>query len=245
MITNCFTNFIQIIDIPDLVAAFLSFLIYVLSFMGSKNEMYTPPDDSNINFPNSIELKLSVNILYIYIVSCPLIFLLLKIAANFFFTNLIQNFRYFTFLWVSAASTFLSLAIVNYFRYFIGFPKPDTYDLCNYDFYSKKCKKKIINKSDIFSSYPSFESVIVMSTMSNLAFAFQNIFCSFNSLYVILIFLGIYVGTLNIKTFKSHPADVTASLLIGFLVSHYFWNNSKKRILIHEENIRPYQSIYN
>lgn len=247
MLTNCnekIKDFLHSLDVINLAAVIFSFVLYVLSFLGPQNEMFIPKNDSTLNFPISTELKLYENILYLYILFFPLFLLILKLLCRFLFPKKFQNFKYFTCLWISFSSTFLSLAITNYIRHFIGFPKPDTFFVCGYEPYNGKCQKKAINKLALFISYPSFESVISMTVMTNLAFILQFIFSFLSPLYLIIIFFGIYFASKNIKLFNSHPSDVSAALFIGFIVPYYFWNHSKKFILIKEEASNNYQYIY-
>lgn len=247
MLTNCYEKikaFFESLDIINFAAVILSFALYFLSFLGPQNEMYIPQNDSTVNFPKSTELKLYENILYLYIIFFPLILLILKLVCKFILPKHFHNFKYFTCLWISFASTFVSLAITNYLRHFIGMPKPDTYFVCGYDPYYGKCLKKGVNKLVLFISYPSFESVISISIMTNLAFILQFICYLFNPLYLLFLFFGIYLGAKSIKLFNSHPSDVSAALLIGFIVPYYFWNHSKKIISIKEKSFNHYQSIY-
>lgn len=239
MCTEFFTNTFGIFE---LVVLILSFVLYILSFQFPQNEMHIPPKDPNANFPKSTELKFYENVLYMYVLFFPLVLLVLKIICICLTTKKIRNFKYFPCVWISLTSVFLSLSIANCIRNMVGYPKPDTFFACGYDFHIGKCQKKLTNKFTLFISYPSFESVIIMSIAMNLVSIFQFVFPLFNIPCIVFLFLGIYFGTNTIKHFNSHPEDVSAALFVGFLVTNFIWNNAKNRISVKVE--QNYTSMY-
>lgn len=217
------------IDFLGFIFALISFILWRVFMQKSPNPIYVPPDFSSINYPISPN-NTPKRILdyFIFFGSISLMFVLNLISKYY---HSCRSFNIISSIWSVITANCLALAVTCYFKSYVGWPRPNTYFICGYNTNYETCNSS--KKDSLFLSWPSYHATQAMSGATFMAFFIQKFFppyIFFDMIGILMFFAAIYVGANRIRNYKHHPEDVTAGLLIGFIISFFIWKGSKRKI---------------
>ncbi|OHS98378.1 PAP2 superfamily protein [Tritrichomonas foetus] len=228
-------KFLKDIDLFNMLMAIISYILWQVSMTTQPNPMHIPPMDASVNYPLStskVSKTFLDNLIFFGSISTILILYLLSL----YFPKHFKKFYLFSSIWSLIMANCFSLAIASYFKSYVGWPRPDTYAVCGYNTTYETCKSS--KKDKQFLSWPSYHAAQAMAGATYLSFFIQKVLPKcvlFDMIGLSMIFSAIYVGATRIRDFKHHPDDVTAGILVGFVVSFFMWNGAKKRIFVKKE----------
>lgn len=226
-------KFMKDIDFLDSCFAIISLILWQVFQTKNPDPIYVPPDYSSVNFPLAKQSTITKQFLERIIYFVSLLFISLFYILSNKFPSKFPRFKLFPSIWFLIISNSLPLFINCYLKSYVGWPRPDMYQVCGYNSNYETCNST--KKDKEFLSWPSYHSTQAMSGATYLAFFIQKFggqFLLFNILGIVMFFLAFLTSSTRIKEYYHHPDDVTAGLLIGFVIPFFVWLGAKKKIFI-------------
>lgn len=232
-------RFIKYFNIADCVCSILCVGLWFVCMNTPTKPLHIPPNDASVTYPRASSQVFMRNTLEYLVLPGFIGIIIILFPFTYYFPKIFICFSFFTAIWVEIASVAAANAITCIFKGYVGFPRPDTFTVCGQNTQYENCTAK--KKDKQFISWPSTHATTSMSGCTYMALFIQRtVRDKYRVLFIQLIpllfvVLGIYVGATRIRDFKHHPDDVTAGLLIGFIVPVILYIGAEKRIFPKKE----------
>ena len=226
-------NWFRFLDIYNLSPAGLSVIFWLIGSMTLKlNPLYVPPDDSLSNFPRVDKSTVSNTMMIVFNFLATLFFIILFYILRYFYPKYINQVSPFTAAYCCIMAVCFTGFFTNLFKYYVGRPRPDMYDVCGYNATYEICSQS--KRNGEFVSFPSGHSSNAMSGCLYLALFVQKAIkirkLWWTLICCLFLFLAVFVGCSRIVDHRHHPDDVIAGLFVGLIVTFLVWKRSYKEI---------------
>jgi phosphatidate phosphatase len=226
----------EFIDIPGLVSMIvIDVILGIFWFTLKVQPLYLPAGDVLSDFPFLGKDTLSEGAVIGIYFSLTIVLVVGGYHLAKHFPAWFHLFNPFSAMWFFLGSAGLVILCTEFFKNYVGRPRPDLYGRCGFNTSFDDCKAQIgKDANDFFKSWPSGHSSMAMCGSTFLTMFTQK-WLHKRELWAaaatsLFIFLGFFVGSTRIREFRHHPDDVLAGFFAGFVITYVMWNRMYKKI---------------
>jgi phosphatidate phosphatase len=221
--------------VPDLIALMIELVLFtVMSLLIWLEPEYVPPGDFLSSYPTH-DSTVSSTMLFVYTVGSFVIVLFgLQLVARYF-PDWITPFNPWAAAWLWCGQLLLTLTFSQFFKYYVGRPRPDLYVQCGPDAQYDTCRSLTgMTLDNQFMSWPSghasssFGGFLFVALF--LKVAIPTDYALVSTLAVLVTTVAFWIGATRISDYKHHSDDVTAGFFMAAFVDAMLWYRGYKRI---------------
>jgi phosphatidate phosphatase len=225
----------DIYDIPGFISLCINlFIISIVSLITWINPQFVPSSDILSSYPSSGS-TISNTMLITYTVSSYFGVLIFLSYLRCHFPDWIRPFNPWAATWLWGSELTLTGTLSQFFKYFVGRPRPDLYAECGPDAQFNHCTGVTGDALDnLFMSWPSghatfsFGGFLYVALFVKVAVNTDQSWVS--TLAILLTMVAFWIGATRISDYKHHAEDVTAGFFLAAFVTVMLWYRGWKRV---------------
>jgi phosphatidate phosphatase len=209
-------------------------LLGAVSLLSWLRPQWVPPGDALSSYPSAAS-TVSNAALVAYTAGAYAAALCLLAYAGRHIAGAVRAFNPWAATWLWGSELALTGALSQFFKYFVGRPRPALYAECGPDAQFATCAALAgAARDDQFMAWPSGHATFAFGgflyTALFVAAAIDTDVSWVATLAVLLAAVAFWIGTTRISDYKHHPDDVTAGFFIAALVTALLWYRGWKRV---------------